>query len=124
MVSLIVLAHSSHTLGQNNFQDSPYLLDDIGDTLEKSSRSLSFFCVLSICEVGFNQRFKARASPLAQVEHKDKEKHQETDEDSPQSGAQHKRSWTTSLICKDEGELEIIKETFMQQKKTIFGISV
>lgn len=48
---------------------------------------LCFLGVLSICEVCFYQGLKASVSPLAQVEHEDKEKHQETDEDSPQSGA-------------------------------------
>lgn len=56
----------------------------------QNNRNLCFLCVLSICEVCFYQRFKASVSLLTQVEHKDKEKHQETDEDSPQSGAQHK----------------------------------
>lgn len=49
--------------------------------------NLGLLCVLSICEVCFYQRFKATVSSLTQVEHKDKEKHQETNEDSPQSGA-------------------------------------
>lgn len=68
---------------------------------------LGFLCVLSICEVCFYQRFKASVSPLTQVEHKDKEKHQETDEDSPQSGAQHKHSRPSIHVCKDEAKVEI-----------------
>lgn len=66
--------------------------------------NLCFLCVLSICEVCFYQRLKAPVPPLTQVEHKDKKKHQETDEDSPQSGAQHKHSRPSICVCEDEAQ--------------------
>lgn len=86
--------------------------------------NLGFLCVLSICEVCFYQRFKASVSPLTQVEHKDKEKHQETDEDSPQSGAQHKHSWPSICVCKDQAQVDIFIETFLQRKKNNMQVSV
>lgn len=66
--------------------------------------NLSLLCVLSIWEVSFYQRLEACVSPLAHVEHEDKEEQQETDEDPAQSGAQHHHSRPTGCICEDEGE--------------------
>lgn len=80
---------------------------------QNNRQNLGFLCVLPICEVCFYQRFKASVSPLTQVEHKDKEKHQKTDEDSPQSGTQHKHSRPSICVCKDEVQVEIFIETFL-----------
>lgn len=74
--------------------------------LWNDSWNLGFLCVLSICEVCFYQRFKASVSPLTQVEHKDKKKHQKTNEDAPQSGAQHEHGRPTVCVCQDELQAE------------------
>lgn len=74
--------------------------------------NLGFLRVLSICEICFYQRFKAPVSPLTQVEHKDKKKHQETDEDSSESGAQHEDSRPSICICGDETRAEMFAQAF------------
>lgn len=86
------------------------------NVLWNNTTNLGFLCVLSICEVCFYQRFKASVSPLTQVEHEDKKKHKKTDEDSPQSGAQHKHSRPSVCICKDEVQVEFTWEYFAAEK--------
>lgn len=97
-------------------QDAPLLwgMFEHSSAFQNNRWNLGFFCVLSICEICFYQRFKASVSPLTQVEHKDKEKYQETDEDSSQSGAQHKNSRSSICICIDETGDGLLKPLQLQ----------
>lgn len=60
---------------------------------------LGFLSVLPVGEVCLYQRLKASVSALTHVEAEDKQQHQESDEHSPQRGAQHD-DWGATVCLK------------------------